>query len=97
METSFVTALLIAASIIDVFLAGLLLIASGFVFDAGPEGMGGAPPIVAVWAILLISSMAVPILGFVLRRLGNAGAGALIALLPPIAALIAAARGVYLW
>ena len=58
--------------------------------------MSGAPPIVAIWAALLICCFATPVVGFLLRGFGKTGAGVLIALPPPIAAAEVAAVVVYL-
>ncbi len=58
--------------------------------------MSGTPPIVAIWAALLICCFAAPVPGFVLPWFGKTGAGVLIALPPPIAAAEVAAFVVYL-
>jgi hypothetical protein len=83
-----VIALLILASIVDVLLGVLLIAVSGFVFGGGPEGGHGELTGVAMWTIGMLSCTAAPILGFVLRSLGRPGIGALVAWLPPIAALL---------
>lgn len=80
--------MLIVAAVVDLALEALLIAVSGFVFGAGPEGMHGDPSGVAIWATGAFACLAAPIAGFVLRAFGRAGAGAIVAWLPPIAALL---------
>jgi hypothetical protein len=82
------TPLLIFASIANALLLMLLIWTSGFVFGSGPEGAAGDPSSVASWTGAAIACIAAPVVGFVLRRRGKPGIGALIAWLPPAGALI---------
>ena len=82
------TALLIIGTIADTLLAILLIALSGFIFGGGPEGMGGAPADAAVWIGGLVACAAAPVLGFMVRRRGKPGVGALIAWVPPATALV---------
>jgi hypothetical protein len=81
-------ALLILAAIADLLLAVLLIAVSGFIFG-GHEGMGGDPSAVLVWSAGLLACVATPIAGFVLRAYRKPGIGLLIAIVPPVGALVA--------
>jgi hypothetical protein len=83
-----VIALLVIATIADLGLAALLVAVSGFIFGHGPEGMHGNPAATAVWAMMLIITLAAPILGFMQRKQGRERAGLLVAWLPPIGAMV---------
>lgn len=81
-------AILVIVAIVDALLAGLLIAVSGFIFGAGPEGMHGDIAGATAWMLSLIGCVAAPIAGFVLRHRGKAGIGLLLALLPPLGALV---------
>ena len=83
-----VIALLVAATIADLGLAALLIGVSGFIFGHGPEGMHGNPAAAAIWFMLLVITLAAPVLGFLQRRQGREQAGLLIAWLPPVGAMV---------
>jgi hypothetical protein len=80
-------ALLILAAIVDILLAALLIAVSGFIFG-GHEGMGGDPSAVLVWSAGMLACVGAPIAGFVLRAYRKPGLGLLIALVPPVGALM---------
>ena len=80
--------LLVLASIIDVLLLALLVAVSGFVFGGGPEGMHGELSGVLVWTTGVVSCIAAPVAGFVLRRFRRAGIGDAVAWLPQLIALL---------
>ena len=82
-------ALLIVAAIIDVAIAALLIAVSGFIFEAGPEGMHAGPAFAAAYYAGVIACLAAPVIGFVLNRRGKSGPGVLVAWLPPAGALLA--------
>jgi hypothetical protein len=84
-------ALLIVATIVDLALAALLIAVSGFVIGGGPESAHGDPFGVAMWAGSLTGCLAAPVAGFVLRAYGKASAAAVLAWLPPLAALLVTA------
>jgi hypothetical protein len=84
------TALLIIATIVDLGLGVLLVAVSGFVFGGGPEGMHGDVYAAAGWAAMLLACITAPIIGFVLRAKGKAGLGLIVALFPPLGALLLA-------
>ena len=82
-------AFLILAAIVDILLAVLLIAVSGFVFGSH-EGMGGDPSAVLVWSAGLLACIGAPIAGFVLRAYRKPGMGLLVAIVPPVGALILA-------
>ncbi|MEI7804319.1 MAG: hypothetical protein WCI56_03220 [Hyphomicrobiales bacterium] len=84
------TALLIIATIIDLGIAILLIAVSGFIFGGGPESLRGDLLSTAAWSGALIACIGAPIVGLVLRGGPKAGLGLLIALLPPLGALLLA-------
>jgi hypothetical protein len=85
-----VIGLLIFATIADLLVAVVLITVSGFIFGGGPEGENGDAGSAALWILALIACFAAPIGGFALRRHNRAGAGAALAWLPCVAALILA-------
>jgi hypothetical protein len=76
------------AVVADLALAVLLVALSGFIFGGGPEGMHGEAAAAIAWWVGLIPTFAAPILGFLLLRRGRPGAGALIAWVPVVIALL---------
>ena len=82
-------ALLVLATVIDLAVAALLVAVSGFVFGAGPESAHGGPLMLTAWIAMLIFCLAAPIAGFAARAYRRADAGAVVAWLPPLLALIA--------
>jgi len=86
--------LLTIAAIVDALLGVLLVAVSGFVFGPGPESSNGDPAAVAAWMVAVIGCIAAPIGGFILRAHRKAGIGVLVALVPPMVALLLAS-GVY--
>jgi len=84
-----VIGLLIFATIADLLVAVVLVTVSGFIFG-GQEGLGGEPSAVLMWSLSLVVCLAAPIGGFVLRGRQLAGAGAIVAWLPAVVALVLA-------
>ena len=80
-------ALLILAAIVDILLAVLLIAVSGFIFG-GHEGMGGDPSAVLAWSAGMLVCVVAPIAGFILRAYRKPGIGLLIAIVPPLGALL---------
>lgn len=79
---------LILAMIVDLALAVLLILISGFIFGDGPEGMKGETGAVIVWAVALAAAVAAPITGYVLLRRERPMLGALVAWVPPVGSAI---------
>ena len=80
--------LLILATIVDLLLAALLVAVSGFAFGGGPEGGHGEISGVLMWSFGMLTCIAAPVAGFVLRAKGRPGVGIGIAWLPPLATLL---------
>jgi hypothetical protein len=78
---------LILATIVDFSLAALLIAVSGLIFGDGPEDLNGEFWSVLFWWSGLGLCLLAPVAGFAARRRGRTDLGALIALLPPAAAL----------
>ena len=76
------------AVVADLALAVLLVALSGFIFGGGPEGMHGEAAAAITWWVGLISTLAAPIVGFLLLRRGRPGVGVLIAWAPVAIALL---------
>jgi hypothetical protein len=83
-----VIVLLILGTIVDLLLAALLVAVSGFIFGGGPEGGHGEISGVLMWSIGILMCLGCPIAGFVLRSGRRPGAGAAVAWLPPLGALL---------
>ena len=82
-----VIAVLISAMLVDLALAALMIGVSGFIFGSGPESAHGGTLLLVAYVIGVIACVALPVAGFVLNRRGKAGAGVLLAWLPPAGAL----------
>jgi hypothetical protein len=86
-----VIAVLILATLVDLALAALMIGVSGFIFGSGPESGHSGTLLAIGYGAFVIACVALPIAGFVLNRRGKAGAGILLAWLPPAGALLALA------
>jgi peptidoglycan/LPS O-acetylase OafA/YrhL len=75
--------------VIGLALAALLIGVSGFLFGSGPESIHAGVWAAVAYAAAVIACVVVPFAGFVINRRGNAGAGLLIAWVPPLGGLLA--------
>ena len=84
-----IRALLVAAALADLGLAGILIAVSGFLFGSGPESMHAGSVAMAAYGAAILACVLAPIAGFVLDRRGKAGFGLAVAFMPPAGALAA--------
>jgi hypothetical protein len=77
------------AAIVDLALAVLLVVVSGFMIGHGPESMNGGTLATVGYFVLVGACVAAPAAGFVFNRYGKAKLGIVIAWLPAAGALLA--------
>jgi hypothetical protein len=68
----------------------LLVAVSGFLFGGGPESGHAGLALGIAWIAMVIACIAAPIVGFVLAKRGRPGAGLLLAIAPPVVAIVVA-------
>jgi hypothetical protein len=84
--------LLAVATVADVALAVFLVAISGFIFE-GVNNTGPMMPDAIIFAVLLASCVAAPVVAWLVRRRASTGIALLIAIAPLAAAAIALASG----